>query len=219
MTHSTSTANTHSNKPIERTVEHAFKITVAPTALFATYKIGFYRSAILLPFCAVLLLTACNQHGSTPNKAPGSIAIKADTTAYNRTDTARIGYFKYRGVSSEYKKKLKNGLIDKKSSGYYLVINMQVTNNSKNVRALDTALFSLSDNAGDKYGLSVSGMLYLSRLYTNNLIQGEINPGITKQGYLCFEVPDTTGYMLYMAGGDKSNNRALIEIPNGKAVK
>lgn len=126
-----------------------------------------------------------------------------------------VGNFKFNISKSEFKKEIGNALYKKEADGVYILVNLTVTNLTKEPRTLSGAMFKVFDDDNYEYGFSndASGALELNKINTFQLI--ELPPQIPKKGTIVFEVPSKEkSYSLYLPGGVWSNEKKIIDLIN-----
>jgi hypothetical protein len=130
----------------------------------------------------------------------------------NVHDTAYLGDMKYKIIGLGYNKELGTEYYDRTTNNYFLVIRIQVWNMGNVSHLIDNGLFELADSEGRLYKFSAEGITALSMEGDNIFVATECNPGITKRGYLCFEIPKKGSYSLGISNG--SDNSVIIGLGN-----
>lgn len=98
------------------------------------------------------------------------------------------------------------------SGGYFLQINLEITNKEIEPIKFDTAMFRLINSTGRAFPYSYKYSELLG--YIDTCLNGvEIHPNTTKQGFIIFNVPTIDEYILELNNGNwqKQKNSLLIK--------
>ena len=96
--------------------------------------------------------------------------------------------------------------LDVKPDSSYLLIEMTLRNDS-NRRSIKPLLF-LIDDRGFSYEPSKKWVMGLGNMYSLN----RLNPGVSQDGYIVFDVPKNSHYKLKISDRRRTNSYALIQI-------
>jgi hypothetical protein len=122
-------------------------------------------------------------------------------------ETVHVGYTSYCVWKASYIDRLSdNPFLNEKADASYLMIELTVRNNDAKARTVPP--FELVDENNAQYETS-------SKAWAVDNVLGvmeSLNPGVSKQGRLVFDVPDNHQYRLKVSGGYWSSENALIEI-------
>ena len=145
-----------------------------------------------------------------PNKT-GSSKVESSNSRnkkiYKEGDTVHIGYTSYAVWSSRWSSKLSdNKFLDEQPDAMFLFINLTVRNDDKKARTIPP--FKLIDENGAEYETSSKGWAVKDSL---GLLES-LNPDVSKQGILIFDVPKNHDYKLEVSGGYWSSEDAFIKI-------
>lgn len=95
-----------------------------------------------------------------------------------------------------------NEYVKKKASGVFKVIKISLVNNQKDAITVDSTDFKLIDSKSREFSKSTEGETALTFSKYDTFFLKKVNPGITEEGYLIFDMPkDATGLMLKAKGG------------------
>lgn len=108
--------------------------------------------------------------------------------------------FQVNGVEEETE--LKAEYLDSlTTSGKYIVVDLEVFNNDKESRIIDSEMFRILDKDGTEYSPTSEADMYINDGDLGFFLQ-EINPNLSKTGKVAFEVPeDTENYTLQVSSG------------------
>ena len=133
------------------------------------------------------------------------------TNAYKIGDEIQIGKLTYKVEGKEVKDTVGDKYINKKARGKYLILKVNVTNNDKKSRIVDSSLFQLIDEDGIIYEPDSKADEYINN--KDMFFFDEINPNITKTGYIAFDlVNPNIEYDLRITDGMLSSDEAIINL-------
>jgi len=133
---------------------------------------------------------------------------------YSTLDKIDVGFFSYLIKSFEYKREFGKDLFKAKSDGYFLIINIEIQNISKELTNIHNYMFRVFDIEGFFYEFSSEGLSKMA-LNQENIIPffgKEQNPKIKSNYKLIFEVPEIDSYFLQLCGGKHQFNEKNICI-------
>lgn len=139
---------------------------------------------------------------------------EADKTAAARakfekkmTETLHVGYTTYCAWSAKWSDKISdNQFLDKRANANWLVINMTIRNDDKKARTVPP--IKLIDEDGREYDASTEGMMTEDAI---GILQ-DLNPDVSKQGNVIFDVPKGRTYRLKLSGGYWSSDTGFIVL-------
>lgn len=104
----------------------------------------------------------------------------------------------------------------KKAQGIFKLIEVEVKNNNKETKYLDSSMFKLKDSKGQEFTVSTDAMtafeIYEAGGESQFFLQ-QIQPSLSKTGIIIFDVPkDTTNPILIVSGGFLSSEKASIKL-------
>ena len=149
---------------------------------------------------------------TTAGSAPTSSEATDSTTGrkeklYGMKETANVGYTTYAVWRAWWSDRLSdNEFLDQSPDAAYLFVELTVRNDDKKARMV--APFKLIDDSGNEYQPSsnawaVEGSIGLLKT---------LNPDVSKQGFIVFDVPKGRNYKLKVSGGFWSAEDALFQI-------
>lgn len=157
--------------------------------------------------CAAIQEGAQSSRLSSANDE--KIIPKATKTikTYKKGETVHVGYWSYCVWGYEWTYKLSDNLFLNQDPDYtYLKINITARNNAKDSSILPQ--LKLIDNKGNEYDQTSKAFAVENGF---NILES-INPTLTKQGYIFFDVPSKKQYKLKLSGGNLSSEYAYVTI-------
>lgn len=143
--------------------------------------------------------------------------VKTITQNGTKMTVALVDSKFYSIISVQRKSSIASSFSSTKADGVFIIIKLVVQNASKEGGTVATTLMKLIDSAGREFDTSSSGTtaLVMSGDDTAELFMGEINPGITKQFTLIFDVPENAkDFKLKIpAATFSSGKEALLPVP------
>ncbi len=97
------------------------------------------------------------------------------------------------------------------SSGYFLIINLGITNKTNQSINFDTSMYRLTSSRGNVFNFSDNQNEILKYIDTS-LNQLEILPNTTKHGFIVFNIPSIDNYILEVNNGSWTNKKNSFEI-------
>jgi len=144
--------------------------------------------------------------GDSSDSSSGSDAKVEKKISYNEKQKVKIGYMSYT-VWKTYWSNSSGSVFDKAPNASYLFVNITVKNRDKKNRSIPS--FKLIDENGSEYDSS--------SVYNESAIDlfDSLNPSVSKQGYVIFDVPRGHKYRLVVGGGFWNTKEAHIRLlPN-----
>ncbi len=173
------------------------------------------RRLIGVCICVLIVagLTACGpspeevrQHAAKTATAASS-STKSVPVAHKIGDTAHVGYTSYAVWKVFYRDKLSNNqYLNQPPDATYLFVDLTVRNNDKAARTI--APFKLIDENGAEYETSSKAWSVEGGIG----MLDSLNPGVSKRGYIVFDVPRGKHYKLEISGGYWSKDKALVDL-------
>ncbi len=132
---------------------------------------------------------------------------ESKVTEYKTGETVKIGYTTYLVKRSFWSKRLSNNqYLDQRPNAMYLFVDLTVRNDDTKARTIPP--FKLLDDAGREYD---SDSRALMRDDCIGLLT-DLNPDVSKRGFVVFDVPKDRTYRLQVDGGYWSAESALVEL-------
>lgn len=156
--------------------------------------------------------------------APVAVAVPNDTekqappsTDFKIGDTVSVGYMVYGVWKTRWTNQLSdNQYLNKAPNAKFLFVEVTARNDDKKARSIPQ--FKLIDENGAEYDTTSDAM------FLDNMISftDELNPSVSKQGYVVFDVPPGRKYKLVLSGGYWSSDTAVVDLsatPSGSKKK
>lgn len=137
-------------------------------------------------------------------KAKRQTAKKKEFT-HATGETFSAGQIVYTITSFEFKDRIQLSGASYKPDSSYLVIDLKITNNDTTIRTVPS--FKLKDNKGASHNQG----LMAAPGHINPLIES-FNPGVTKEGYIAFDVPQDRSYSLEVSSGGVLPDKHLVPL-------
>ena len=126
-------------------------------------------------------------------------------TENNEGDTVNVGYTTYAVWKSWWSNRLSsNEYLDQSPNATYLFVELTVRNDDKKARMVPP--LTLIDENGAEYEASSNGWAVDGAIG----ILESLNPSVSKQGFVVFDVPKNRTYKLKLSGGYWSGKDAYV---------
>lgn len=126
---------------------------------------------------------------------------------YKMKETVHVGYTSYAVWKAWWSERLSsNEFLDQPADAAYLFVAVKVRNNDSKARMIPP--FKLIDENGAEYDASSNGWAIEGSIG----VLDSLNPGVTKEGFVVFDVPQNHTYKMKISGGYWSTEEAFIEI-------
>ncbi|HSQ33928.1 MAG TPA: DUF4352 domain-containing protein [Peptostreptococcaceae bacterium] len=130
---------------------------------------------------------------------------------YKIGDKIQADKLTYKVEGAEVKDTVGEKYINKRAKGKYLILKVSITNDDKKARVVDNSFFQLVDKDGIIYEPDGEADLYVNN--NDMFFFDEINPKITKIGYIAFDLFDANAdYDLNITDGMLSETKAIINL-------
>lgn len=144
---------------------------------------------------------------SKPSSVSSQPKSKPEAKVYKERETVNIGYTSYAVWRSWWSYRLSdNEFLDQRPDAMFLFVELIVRNDDKKPRSIPP--FKLIDENGAEYETSSKAWVVEGSIG----VLDSLNPGVKKQGFIIFDVPQSHNYKLKVSGGYWSGDDALIEI-------
>ena len=127
-------------------------------------------------------------------------------TEYKIGDRLEVGYMAYRVKGIQWRKRLGNAYFGKTANARYLIVKVQIKNQDTQNRLVPP--FHLVDESGSTYDESADRMF----LPEEAMLIQDLNPNVTKQAALVFDVPPDHHYSLNVSGGYWSSSDEKVKL-------
>ncbi len=126
---------------------------------------------------------------------------------YKEGEDVHVGYTSYGIWRSWWSNRLsENQFLNQGPNAMYLFVELSVRNNDKKPRMIP--VFTLIDDSGAEYQASSNGWAVQGSI---GLIES-LNPSVSKQGFIIFDVPQNRNYRLKLSGGYWSLADAFVQL-------
>jgi len=174
------------------------------------------KTSVLAMGCLVLILLMVigaifdsdEPTAGSPGLADRGGSAAASQAASNGIgDTVAVGYTSYAVWKAWWSDRLTgNEFMNEPPNAAYLFVDLTVRNNDKKARTIPP--FKLVDSRGAEYDTSANAW-QVDNAFS---ILEDLNPDVSKQGVIVFDVPKKPGYKLKVDGGFWSSKSALIDL-------
>ena len=146
-----------------------------------------------------------NGEGSASGAA--GLSSPSEPLIHKMKETVNVGYTSYEVWSTRWSTQLSNNqFLNQRPDATYLIIEVSVRNNDTKPRTIPP--FKLLDKNNAEYETSSNALMVEGNIGPLD----SLNPGVTKQGLIVFDVPEKHSYRLIVSGGFWSGETALIEL-------
>ena len=127
-------------------------------------------------------------------------------------DELMVGVFDYRVNSFSFKKTIINDFYPKTANGVFILIDVNVKSFGDYTRTIDSTLITLTDLSGDTFEHAYEGNIALEESNISTLYSKTLKPLREMRGTLCFDVPDSSTYLLHLAGLGDLGQSAIVKV-------
>ena len=132
---------------------------------------------------------------------------KARQTVHRIGDTVHVGYMSYVVWRAGWSDRLSdNAFLDQRPDASFLFVKLTVRNNDKQARTIPP--LKLVDEDGAEYETSSKAWAVRNGIG----LLASLNPGVSKQGLVVFDVPRNHSYKLRLSGGYWSRDVAYVSL-------
>lgn len=144
---------------------------------------------------------------SRSSTVPSQSKPESEKKVYKEGKTVNIGYTSYAVWRSWWSNRLSNNqFLDQRPNAMYLFVDLTVRNDDKKARTVPP--FKLVDEKGAEYEDSSNGWAVDGSI---GIIES-LNPSVSKQGFVIFDVPKERKYRLKLSGGYWSGEDAYVQL-------
>ena len=135
----------------------------------------------------IIILFILGAMGGGSKGSKSSVSIRA-----NMGETFKVDDFSFNVEKTEYVNSIQdlNQFASESGSGIYLLVYVSVTNNASEAKLITSNAFSAYRGEA-KYDYDASATMYAASKYKRQQLT-KINPGITADGIVVFNLPDAT---------------------------
>lgn len=120
------------------------------------------------------------------NKDDETNEVSDEKKQYGIGEVVKVGKVDYLINSVEVTKQIGGEYVNTTAKDTFLIIDISITNNEKEALNVADSFFKLF-NGENEYSSDSTGAIYLN---DNSIIFKELNPGVTLQGKIVFDVPE-----------------------------
>lgn len=113
--------------------------------------------------------------------------VTEEKKEYKIGEVAKVGEVDYLINNVEVTKKIGSEYVNTTAQDTFLIIDISITNNEKGSLSVADTFFKLL-NGENEYSADSTGAIYLN---DSSIIFKELNPGVTLQGKIVFDVPES----------------------------
>ncbi len=165
-------------------------------------------------FLGLIIIGIINSpENNNKSKSSSSSSVKAvpqakvEKKTYNEGETVNAGYTSYAVWRSWWSSRLSsNEFLNQRPNSMYLFVDLTVKNDDKKARTIPP--FKLVDENGAEYEAS-SGCWAVEG--SIGIIE-TLNPSVSKQGFVVFDVPKGRKYRMKLSGGYWSTEDAYVQL-------
>jgi hypothetical protein len=170
-------------------------------------KIGRWRWVAGIILLLAVISRGMGTSNTAPQNTPSNSASPVASTSHSEGDTVHVGYTSYAVWRSRWTDRLsQNEFINQRPDAHFWLVDLSVRNNDKHARSIPP--FYLVDEHGAEYERSNKGWAVEDSLG----ILDSLNPSVTKQGLIVFDVPKEHSYKLKVSGGYWSGEDTYIML-------
>lgn len=174
----------------------------------------------LIAFIVLIIVIAAAGGSKTSNKAQTSLSDEKTATSPSPASIAKVGEAVTDGDLSFTVQEVKTAntlgsYYSKQAQGKFYIVTVQVKNDAKDTKTIDSSQFQVTDNQGYTFDRSTDGQtaLGLQQGHVDLFLQ-QVQPSLSLTGDIVFDLPkDATGLKLVAKGSLFSKGK---EIDLGK---
>lgn len=158
--------------------------------------------------CVVLIVVVAGAvvsggNGETKNESKNKETkeVSQKKKTYGIGETVKIDDVDYLINNVEVTKQIGGEYVNTTANDTFLIIDISITNNKKESLSISDSCFKLL-NGENEYSTDSTGAIYLE---DNSIIFKELNPGVTLQGKIIFDIPE----------GIANDNKSILQIKSG----
>ncbi len=139
------------------------------------------------------------QAATKPTAAPKNEGKEEAAKVFKVGQPAKSGDVVWTVTKATKKNKLTAENMDPLTpGGVFVIVDLQVKNNGKEAKTVDTSVIHLVDNQGREFQASSDAIMYIPQ--RQNLFLRQINPGLQAKGQAVFDVPTDAKSLRFKAG-------------------
>ena len=146
---------------------------------------------LVLIFGIICIVASGSSNGETKKKEqkkdePAN-EVTEEKKEYKIGEVAKVGEVDYLINNVEVTKQIGNEYVNTTAKDTFLIIDISITNNEKESLSVADTFFKLL-NGENEYSADSTGAIYLN---DSSIIFKKLNPGVTLQGKIVFDVPES----------------------------
>ena len=146
---------------------------------------------LVLIFGIIGIVASGSSNGETKKKEqkkdePAN-EVTEEKKEYKIGEVAKVGEVDYLINNVEVTKQIGNEYVNTTAKDTFLIIDISITNNEKESLSVADTFFKLL-NGENEYSADSTGAIYLN---DSSIIFKKLNPGVTLQGKIVFDVPES----------------------------
>lgn len=146
---------------------------------------------LVLIFGIIGIVASGSSNGETKKKEqkkdePAN-EVTEEKKEYKIGEVAKVGEVDYLINNVEVTKQIGNEYVNTTAKDIFLIIDISITNNEKESLSVADTFFKLL-NGENEYSADSTGAIYLN---DSSIIFKKLNPGVTLQGKIVFDVPES----------------------------
>ena len=160
----------------------------------------------LVSIIAAVLLLGCKSSANSGGGDPGTGQAQSQS-GHTTGENVKVGYMEYKVFDSWFTNQLSDkGYPNTPPDAQYLFVDVQMQNDDKEQRSVPE--FKLVDENNAEYGATDKAW----GLEGSVGVFQDLNPGVSKRGFVIFDVPQNHKYKLKVSGGYWATDEALIDL-------
>jgi hypothetical protein len=161
----------------------------------------------ILVLLFVLLLVGCvpvnnidsNIGANTKDVVNKEEVIKPTNDVISMNKNVNVDYLTYKVTKAETFTEMGTSFMKKETTGKFVKVYLEITNNAKETKQIFTPRFRLMDNQERKFDRIADDMFYISDYLE---LGKQVQPGLTTSGAIVFELPTDANDLILIIDGD-----------------
>jgi len=172
-----------------------------------------FATIALVGAIMLLLILGCRSSANSGESDPGATQTESQS-GHATGENVKVGYMEYKVYDSWFTNQLSDkGYPNTPPDAQYLFVDLQMQNDDKEQRTIPD--FKLKDENNAEYGTSDKAWALEGSV---GLLQ-DLNPGVSKRGFVIFDVPQNHKYKLKVSDGYWSTDETTIDLSPGTKKK
>ncbi|MBU1644451.1 MAG: DUF4352 domain-containing protein [Nanoarchaeota archaeon] len=142
--------------------------------------------------------------------------VEEVTKLYSMNEEIEVDYLTYEITKAETFIEMGTSMFNKETSGKFIKVYLDITNNAKETKQIFTPRFKIEDNQDRKYDRLSDDMMYIADYLE---FGKQLQPGLTTSGAIVFELPkDSLDLNLIISGDWLSVKEVKIKLSSIKNI-